>query len=303
VGFLVQICGRGNVPELRPRALADAGVGQIDCGTRALNCYAQTGVHQAVTVGAKAEAGYHFAGWTGACTGTAPTCAVAASAAENLGANFTPKGKLRRVHLRVKRPRLSVRWVTSVGRGTLLLRGAVSARASLRLELRRPGGGPLLVRTRTVHAGAFRLRELLRNGRLLRGAKLFPGPFVIVLRGQSGTLHLPLQVRTLSLAGPKEGVVRSQHISASKTGPAVKRLPAGAAQAWAIFRLAAQPRTGPIVARWYQPNGQLLGTSEKNNRPTIKTGIGSATTIPSGTWRVDLTAGNRLLRRLNVRVG
>jgi hypothetical protein len=35
----------------------------------------------------------------------------------------------------------------------------------------------------------------------------------------------------------------------------------------------------------------------------IATGIGSSTVIPSGTWRVDLKAGGRLVKRLKIRIG
>jgi hypothetical protein len=44
-----------------------------------------------------------------------------------------------------------------------------------------------------------------------------------------------------------------------------------------------------------------LGTIEEPNRPTIKTGIGGSAL--SGRWRVELVAGGRLVRRLNVQIG
>src|SRR5262249_30240099 len=104
-----------------------------------------------------------------------------------------------------------------------------------------------------------------------------------------------------SVNGPPEGVVKRTWLSTTKTGPDVKRVPGGSPQAWATFVLAAQPTTSPVEAYWYDPHGHLLGTSPKSNRPTIKTGIGG--TIEKGTWRVDLMAGGKVVKRVNVPVG
>src|SRR6266516_741237 len=153
------------------------GTPPLNCGTMKLDCLVPITAGDNMTLRAEPADGYRFAGWSGACEGSAETCVVQATAAQSVGAHFVPTGKLRRVHLRVSSLGLSVRWLTSVGRGTLVVRGSVSARAKLRVELRRPRGGPLLTRTRIVHRGSFALRRVLRNGRLLRGARLFPGGF------------------------------------------------------------------------------------------------------------------------------
>ena len=122
------------------------------------------------------------------------------------------------------------------------------------------------------------------------------------MRGQSGTLHLPLQVRTLRLPGPSEGVVLRTHISATRDGPALKTVPAGSKRAWATFRFAAQPRTGPIIARWYRSNGQLLGEIALTNRRTVRTGIGADGGLGASVWRVDLLAGGKLVKRLRLQI-
>ena len=46
------------------------------------------------------------------------------------------------VAFKLRPPKLKARWVRSNGKGTLLLRGSVGQPARLRIELRRPGGGP-----------------------------------------------------------------------------------------------------------------------------------------------------------------
>src|SRR5262249_22118203 len=156
-----------------------------------------------------------------------------ASQAQNLGAKFTPTGRLRRVSLKIKTPRIKARWVTSVGRGTLTVRGTVTAQANVRLELRRPGGGPLVIRRSTLAAGPFQLRQTLRPGPLMGHATLRPGGFVVALRGHAGGVRLPLEVRTLSVGAPPEGVVGKAYASMTGGGRAVKRVPAGAKEAWA----------------------------------------------------------------------
>jgi uncharacterized repeat protein (TIGR02543 family) len=58
----------------------------INCGAA---CVANFASGASVTLTATAAAGSTFAGWGGACTGTAPTCTVPLSAARIVTANFT----------------------------------------------------------------------------------------------------------------------------------------------------------------------------------------------------------------------
>jgi hypothetical protein len=57
-----------------------------------------------------------------------------------------------------------------------------------------------------------------------------------------------------------------------------------------------------LTASWYDPNGTLIGTIEKSNRPVIETGIGSGSAIPSGRWRVEIRAGGKLVKKMLVRI-
>jgi hypothetical protein len=182
------------------------------------------------------------------------------------------------------------------------VRGSVSARASLRVQLRRPGGGPLFTRRFNVPGGPFRLTRALRSGTLARGATLLPGGFVLAVRGAAGRVPLPFQVRTVLVQSPGEGVVRRAYFSTSRNGRPQTRLAAGVREAWATFDFATQPTTSrePIVATWYAPDGRLIGTATKSNRPNIKTGIGSTIGLAAGTFRVELSAAGRVVRRLNV---
>lgn len=57
----------------------------IDCGT---TCSAYFNYGATVTLTAAAEPGTTFTGWSGACSGTEPTCTVTADAAKSVSANF-----------------------------------------------------------------------------------------------------------------------------------------------------------------------------------------------------------------------
>jgi len=59
----------------------------ISCGTSCNKSYA---VNTAVTLAAAPAAGWQFAGWSGACTGTG-TCSVTMNAAKSVTATFKPK--------------------------------------------------------------------------------------------------------------------------------------------------------------------------------------------------------------------
>ncbi len=58
----------------------------ISCGSKCVSPY---NAGTLVTLTAKAASGSVFAGWTGACSGTASTCSVAANGHTDVGATFT----------------------------------------------------------------------------------------------------------------------------------------------------------------------------------------------------------------------
>ena len=63
--------------------------GGISCGNGAAGCSANLPVNSAVTLTATPAPGASFTGWTGACTGKAPTCTVTMNAAKSVNANFS----------------------------------------------------------------------------------------------------------------------------------------------------------------------------------------------------------------------
>jgi hypothetical protein len=70
------------------------------------------------------------------------------------------------------------------------------------------------------------------------------------------------------------------------------------------FKLATQPSSKlPVTVAWYWPDGRLLGTAPKANRPDVVTGITLSTGIQSGLWTAELRAGDRIVKRIAVRIG
>src|SRR5262249_43527091 len=151
----------------------------------------------------------------------------------------------------------------SIGTGTLLVRGSLSAAGRLRVELRRPQGAPLLVRSFARRAGGFSVPVRLR-AKLAGGARLLPGGFLVGVRGTARGAPLRSALRPVPRSGPPEGVVRDTSLSAPQGGASVPRLAHGSTQAWVSFQFGSQPRRGPVTVTWYQPNGHKLGTRQKN---------------------------------------
>lgn len=83
----------------RPENGRVAGPG-IDCGsgTRA-DCEERLAAGTTVRLTATADPNHRFTGWSGACSGTAPTCSVLADAAKTVAAAFSPEQRLLLVSL------------------------------------------------------------------------------------------------------------------------------------------------------------------------------------------------------------
>lgn len=278
------------------------GAAPISCGLNRFLCYARLEPQQRVTLQARPLPGYRFRAWTGACAGQGPSCTVSATALRTVTAVFAPRNPGAAIALNVRSPNLSVRWAQGVGNGALVVRGSVARRSRLVVQVRRPGGGPLLFKYLSA-SGAFTQTMSLRPSQLPPGAKLFPGGFVVSVTGTSGGFQLPLQLRTVVLRSPSEGVVRQAFSSASREGGAQLRFPRGTKEVWANFRFATQPlKRMPVTVTWYRPNGSKLGTVVKANRPEVESFMVFGPGLPSGLWTAELRAGGRVAKRLAVRI-
>ena len=291
----------------RRSARAGADLGQINCGAGTYHCYSTVTPGLRISLRARPRPGYRLAGWTGPCSNQSLLCTITALKAAVVGATFVSKHRPPRISFQVGHIGLrAFRWKQSAGQVTLAVGGRVSRGARIRFELRRPRGAPVLTRTRRGGPGLFQFGVRVHNP-LARHARVLPGGYVAVVRGSAGGVALPAQIRPFTLPAPREGVVRESYLSTSHDGPPVRApLPAGKTkQAWVTFVFEAQPRTGPIVARWtqVQPRSQSLGPDVKmSNRPEITTGIGASGGLPSGTWRVVLIAGGRPVATRDVKV-
>jgi uncharacterized repeat protein (TIGR02543 family) len=80
IPLTVTVTGNGSV---------SGGIGSINCGNGAGVCSATFAQNATVTLVATPTTGAIFAGWTGACGGTATTCTVLMTAAKTVTATFT----------------------------------------------------------------------------------------------------------------------------------------------------------------------------------------------------------------------
>jgi hypothetical protein len=306
----VNVSGNGSVVSVGQRTLSVAGrasaAAPVKCGLAGFQCYTTVTPGAVLVLLAKAGVGYRFVGWSGPCHVTGAACQVSLAGARRVSAHFAPKVKSSTFAAGLAPPpKFNVKWRASIGRGVLRVTGTVGKPALAKLQLHRPHGGPLLTETLTVDTGPFALAAKLLPGTLANGAHLFPGGFMVSLTGTSGRLKMPLQIQTVTLPAPPEGVVRKSYPSAAKGTRPVNSIPASGHQAYANFIFQTQPVRGKIVTvRWYWPNGKLLGVIKKSNRPTITSSIGVPTTssLPRGNWVAELRAGSKIVQRLLVRV-
>jgi uncharacterized repeat protein (TIGR02543 family) len=286
------------------RTLAAAAARAIRCSAPRFACQSEVDPGTRVVLTAKPAPGFRFSGWTGACAGQGARCTLSAGADRTLTANFAPQQGLATVAMRLRPMRATILWARSIGNGRLLVRGRVSRDARVQIDMRRPGGGPLLTRRMSVRGGFFQLQFPLRSGKFRGRALLLPGGFVVSLRGKAGGARVPLQVQTLTLPAPGEGVVRTSFVTPSQTGARTLRLPAGAKEAWAHFQFETQPRGSlPLSVAWYRPDGSLLGSVQKSNRPEVFSFVRTNAALTTGAWVAELRAGGRVVKRLSVRVG
>jgi hypothetical protein len=245
-----------------------------------------------------------FRAWTGSCAGQKALCVIVARALSTVSAIFAPRVARPSVGFVVRPVNVRMLWRMSLGVGRLVVSGAVGGRASLRVQVRRPGGGPLVARRIAVPGGQFRSVIPLRKDVLPRGATILPGGFVASVTGSSQAARLPFALRPVVIPAPVEGVVRRAFASTLRTGPPTARLPRRSRQAWAHFRFATQPSTKlPVTVTWYRPSGAKLGFVKKSNRPEIVSFLRTGAGLPSGAWVAELRAGKKIVTRLRVRVG
>jgi hypothetical protein len=285
----------------------------IACGSSSYVCYGDYTPGQTLKLQAKPAEGFEFTGWTGACKGRQTSCTLTVSELKRVTATFAPTGKRKKRELTMKVPTLRrVQWKASIGSGRLIVTGNISGRALLLVDLRGRHAGKLLrkpTRQLVKKAGPFRIVQPLKKRFFPKGTVLLPGEKVVSIRGKAPGFYVPMQVQTIPMRGPHEGVVRRSFTSATPAGRNAPSLPAGTKTAWANFLFEQQPEKAfGLRVYWYWPGGnRLLGSVAKANRHIVSSFLRSAAPLPSGRWRADLWAINgsksKLVKRQYVQIG
>jgi hypothetical protein len=299
----INVTGNGTVVSV-VRGLQAAGKSPLRCGTAGFLCYARYASKATLGFIAKPDPGYKFANWGGACFGQPATCVIRVGTGRSVSASFAPIDPAETASVTLDQPRVSVHWKQSVGSGQLLVAGNASKAAMIRLEFRRPTGGPLLTQQESVAAGGFKLAAQISEAALPKGAVLLPGGFVVVLTGRVGAVALPQTLRTVVLPPPSEGVVRRAFTTLTNDGKPAKSVRFGTQSAYTTFVFAAQPRRGEhLSVRWFGANGKAIGTQPESNRPTVQTGITTLKgPLPQGRYRVELWADATIIATHNVTI-
>lgn len=192
------------------------------------------------------------------------------------------------------------RWKASRLRGRLVLSGASTRAARLRVRvLRSSGRGKALV-TRTVALAAggnfqrrLRLSPTLVPGRyLVRVSELGPGPGL-----------LPVAERRTTIPAPREGVVSRAFFSTKIGGRSFTRI-AGRSIIFAHFRFAARSKPGKrLTVSWYSPGARRPVAVDRKGRTSVVIAfIKGPRALPRGAWRAELRYGRTLVGIARVRV-
>jgi hypothetical protein len=254
-----------------------------------------------VTLHAGASRGSKFTGWSGGCKGVSLACLVSLAKTASVAATFAPTGGAS-VPVSISKADFDVKWQQSNGSGNLDVNGKIAKPALVAVQLHRAGGSKVLLTTNlSLPAGPFRLSVKLLPGLLADGQPLLPGGFVVSISGHSGKAIVPPQLRTITLTGPPQGVVARAFASSSAGGGPQSTIAASSKSAFVHFVFQTLPSDGQkLTVAWYRPGGKLLGVATKSSAPTVETSISSRTPLPAGNWRVDLRAGNTVVKSVPI---
>jgi hypothetical protein len=273
----------------------------IACGANGSRCYGSFKPGTKLTLHAGAAHGSRFTGWTGGCKGASPVCLISVTKAANVSASFAPTGG-NAVPVSISKADFDVSWLQSLGSGKLDVKGKIAKPALVAIKLHRAGGSKVLLSTNlSLPAGPFSLSIKLLPGLLADGQPLLPGGFVVSIGGHSGKLVVPTQLRTITLSSPPQGVVGKAFASSSAGGAPESAIPASKKSAFVHFVFEAQPTANEkLTVAWYRPGGKLLGVATKPNAPQVTSSISSPAPLPAGNWRVDLRAGNTIVKSVPI---
>ena len=189
----------------------------------------------------------------------------------------------------------AVRWRLGKASGTVTVRGTLSAGANLKLQLLRLQGkqAKLVATLNTLKpGGAF-------TATIRVPKSVLPGRFRVQATGLSGSRPLVAASRELTVAAPREGIVRRAFGSATAAGSPALRLPRGARHVWAFFHFASIPTRGPVVITWHTPRGRKVITKPRGR--VVSTTL-SARPLPSGRYSAEARVRGVLVGRTAIRI-
>jgi hypothetical protein len=259
----------------------------IACGGTLTRCQGKFAPGTKVTLVPSASAGFHFTGWSSNCTGDTTACSLTVKKDTTVKATFAPLNVSSVVPVTIGDASFDVKWSQSNGTGKLKVSGTIGAAADVTVNLNRVGGRkPAASKQMSLGGGKFGFTLPLPPGPLADGKPLVPGGYVVSMGGKSRRLPVPTEIHTLTLGGPPEGVVGTSIASVHGKSASVH------------FVFASQPpdKNVPVSVLWFQPNGKLLGTAPKSNRPTVDSSISSNAPLPKGTWKVELKVGSTITK-------
>lgn len=181
------------------------------------------------------------------------------------------------------------RWTASRLRGRLVLTGAVTRPAVLRVRVLRPNGRGKALVTRTFRAtaaGPF-------TRRLALAPTLLPGRYLVRLTEVgSGPGLLPVAERRAVVPAPREGVAARAYFSTKINGRALTRI-RGRSIIFAHFRMAARPKPGKrLTVSWYAPGAKRpAAVDRKPPSALVIAFIKGSGPLPRGAWRAVLRYG------------
>jgi hypothetical protein len=212
--------------------------------------------------------------------------------------------------LTLDKPTLAGEWREGwFKQGAVRLSGTVGGPARLMASVRPTA------KLRTVTAlKSFSVRRAGSYSTALKlPARPLPGSYRVSVSAQSGGVALQRVDRDVTLPTPVEGVVSEAIVSARPDGAATVSLPRSTHVAFARFVFLAPPRAHKVALVWRTPAYQIICQTSKGPLPGCKLLLAYRTTVHTyvrsfggplarGTWYCILMVGNRVAKRVAIRI-
>jgi hypothetical protein len=299
----------GTTVVLQQLSVSVSGAGKVTssgiaCGGTFTKCLGKFKPGTTVKLEAGASKGFDFTGWSGACAsaGHASLCSITLKKNADVKATFTPTPGSNVVPVTVGNATFHVTWQGNKGSGDLKVGGSIGAASDVKVELLRIGGHQAVSqKVLSLNKGSFSVTLPLASV-LADGKPLLPGGYVVSVGGRSGKLLVPTEVKTVSLAGPVDGILLRSYATSTKNGIPQSSIKGSGGQAYVYFVFASPPAsTETLGLTWFNPAGKVLGTATGKPLPVASSSIiVHHASIPKGTYKVELKVGGKVVGTVNV---